>query len=81
LIATALDKGRCLPEAGEVSVTENVPALELAVTLSILVDTFLPFTFVVTFVALAEYEPLVLKFECALLECSEMPRLAIMQTY
>jgi hypothetical protein len=60
LIATVLDKARCLPEAGEVRVTEQVPALELAVTLSILVVTFLPFTLVVTFVAFAEQDPFVL---------------------
>jgi hypothetical protein len=74
LIATVLDKDRYLPKAGDVRVAEQVPALELAVTLSILVVTFLPFTLVVTFVALAEHEPLVLKVECAILECSEMPR-------
>jgi hypothetical protein len=66
LIATVLDKARCLPEAGEIRVTVQVPALELAVTRSILVVTFLPFTPVVTFVALAEQEPLVLIVECAL---------------
>jgi hypothetical protein len=60
LIATVLDKARYFPEAGEVRVTEQFPALELAVTLSILVVTFLPFTLVVTFVAFAEQEPLVL---------------------
>jgi hypothetical protein len=61
LIATFLDKARCLPDACEVRVTEQVPALELAVTLSILVVTFLPFTLVVTFATLAEQGPVVLK--------------------
>ncbi len=59
-------KAAYLPTSGEVWTILQVPVVLPAVTESTLLDTFLPFTFVVSVMILAEHGPVVLKLVTAL---------------